>query len=304
MTKRTGGRVSGFLLVFGTLILGGCTNVLEWTVDPEDFDSHMASGRQALRDADYPMAEAEFAAAMDQQPEHSDARYYHAKAAVLNAGVDIFELVTTLTDSTSASGDGAVSVFESSTDFADAVYRVNRVVLDDLGPIHDGMTTDGTMGAGDVGVDLAVAFTLRGILRLRDTNADGFIDAFDIPIEDFALAGDDGDFSLDGLENLPPEDLNSMIDDVDALLEDGGDLLTDILDGTGVDVEDLDGLIDDLGGDLSAYYINTGVPGNSGEGDNDGDGLIDEECLNGLDDDGDGVVDEDSRIIGCTGGGA
>ena len=73
-----------------------------------------------------------------------------------------------------------------------------------------------------------------------------------------------------------------------------------MLGDSGIDVDDLNDLIDSLGGDLSAYYVNTGVPGNPGEGDNDGDGRVDEECLNDIDDDDDGWVDEDSRLAGCS----
>ena len=104
---------------------------------------------------------------------------------------------------------------------------------------------------------------------------------------------------LEGLDQLPPEDLNDLLDDLNDLLGDGGDVLADALGGSGIDVDELNDLIDSLGGDLSVFYVNTGVPGNPGEGDNDNDGTTDEECLNGLDDDGDSVVDEDARVAGC-----
>jgi hypothetical protein len=89
-----------------------------------------------------------------------------------------------------------------------------------------------------------------------------------------------------------------MIQDVNATLNAGGGLLNGGGEN-GIDTQQLDNLLDTLGSDLSAYYVNTGVPGNPGEGDNDGDGLTDEECLNGIDDDLDGRVDEDARIGGC-----
>ena len=54
--------------------------------------------------------------------------------------------------------------------------------------------------------------------------------------------------------------------------------------------------VEKLGVDLNEYFINTGTPGNLGIGDNDNDGSVDEEILNGLDDDNDGKTDEDSRL--------
>jgi hypothetical protein len=150
----------------------------------------------------------------------------------------------------------------------------------------------------DIDLDLAVAYTLRGILRLRDTNGDGRIDANDVPIEQFDIdLGDE--YSLEGIVNVPPDDLNDMLDDLNDLLASGGDLALGGLGDGGIDTDELNDIIDQLGGDLSAFYVNTGVPGNPGEGDNDGDGTADEECLNDLDDDGDGLVDEDARVLGC-----
>jgi hypothetical protein len=90
-----------------------------------------------------------------------------------------------------------------------------------------------------------------------------------------------------------------MLDDLGDLFSDGGDVLLEDLGDSGIDTDELNSLIDQLGGDLRMYYVNTGVPGNPGEGDNDADGLVDEECIDSLDNDLDGRVDEDSRLAGC-----
>lgn len=300
MRGRTLGCWAGLLAVLLVLpLMAGCNNIWEWSVDDSSYDALMAAGRQAIQDADYQRAEEKFTSAVEQRPDAAAARYYLAKAAVLNAEVDVFTLVQILTDDTTEGG--ASQIFGFDRPVANSIYRVNATVLEALEPIRGGETV-GEFSTANVDLDLAVAYTLRGILRLRDTNGDGVIDDDDLSPEDFGL-GDDGDFSLEGLQNLPPEELNDMIDDMNDLLEEGGDLLLDalgdVLGDSGVDVEDLSDLIDDLGGDISAYYVNTGVPGNPGEGDNDGDGLVDEECLNGIDDDGDGLIDEDSRLAGC-----
>ena len=48
---------------------------------------------------------------------------------------------------------------------------------------------------------LTVAYTLLGILRLRDTNGDGFIDALDLG-DGFGLFTDDeGEYGLEGLDH-------------------------------------------------------------------------------------------------------
>jgi hypothetical protein len=277
-------------------LLSAC-NIFEWTVDDESFDALMADGHAAIRDGDYALAEAKFDAAVRLRPNHSEARYYFAKASVLNASIDVIGLVQTLTDD---EGDGATEIFDSEIGVANVLYRTNAVVLDALVPIREGEADEGSLAGADVNLDLGVAYTLRGILRLRDTNGDGVIDGNDVSIEDFGLGtDDDGDYTLNGVGDVPPGDLNTMIDDLNELLGEGGDVLSDALGGSGIDVDDLNELIDSLGGSLSWFYVNTGVPGNPGEGDNDGDGVADEECLNGIDDDGDGVVDEDSRVLGC-----
>lgn len=294
-TLRLAGLISGLpILIF----FASCNNIWEWTADSDSFDVIMADGREALRAARYARAEELFRRAVELRPTHSEARYYCAKAAVLGADVDVFTLVQTLTDDDSDEGP-ASTVFRYETGIANSIYRVNRVVLDNLEPIRRGSATEGSFAGVDVDLDLAVAYVLRGILRLRDTNGDGVIDERDVSADEFLLSGEGGAYSLDGLGNVPPEDLNGMIDDLNILLGEGGGLLGDALGDSGIDVDDLNDLIDSLGGDLSAYYVNTGVPGNPGEGDNDGDGRTDEECLNDVDDDDDGRVDEDSRLAGC-----
>lgn len=277
------------------LALSGCENLWSWTADGDGFDAALEEGRSALRVGEYDRAEAAFARAVDLRPRSGEARYYRAKAAVLGSGIDVVALVRTMTDEGEA---GAVTVFEYPVSHADAVYRVNAVVLEALQPIRANQAVEGSFDASDVDLDLALAYSLRGILRLRDTNNDGRIDADDIPVEEFSLLSD-GDFALSGLENIPPEDLNGMLDDLNELLGSGGDALADALSDSGVDVEDLEEIVDSLGGDISMYYVNTSLPGNPGIGDNDLDGRVDEECLNGVDDDGDGRTDEDSRVLGC-----
>lgn len=288
-------RTGRIVALAAALLLPGC-NLWEWTTDSGSYEALVADGRQAMRDGDYDLAVAKLGEAVDRAPARGEARYYLAKAAVLQADIDVIELVETVT-ADPATGGGAEAVFRFETSRADRVYRANTLVVDALAPIHDGRADTDGLASANVDLDLAVAYTLRGILRLRDSNGDGRIDGADVPVDLFSVDLE-GDYSLEGANNVPPEDLNAMLDDLNDLLRSGGDLLGADLGG-GIDTGELDDLVDSLGGDLSAYYVNTGVPGNPGEGDNDGDGTTDEECRNDLDDDGDGRVDEDARVPGC-----
>ncbi len=281
------------------LLLVGCNNIWEWTVDSGSYEALMADGREAIQASNYALAEAKFTQAVEMRPESAEARYYLAKSAVLNGDVDVFELVRTMTD---GDNGGAGAVFAFGIREANSVYRVNRVVLDNLEPIRSGVASEGSFAGVDVNLDLAMAYALSGVLRLRDTNGDGVIDDRDVSLSDIGFGEDEnGEWTLDGVENVPPEDLNDMLDDLNDLLDDGGDVIGDVGDDGGIDLNELEDLLEELGTDVSAFYVNTGVPGNPGEGDNDGDGVADEECLNGLDDDGDSLVDEDSRVFDCPG---
>jgi len=289
----------GLALWASACFLSSCNNIWDWTVDDGSFEALLADGRQALRASDYALAVEKFRAAVDRQPRHAQARYYLAKATVLEGDLDVVGLVRTLTD-TESEEVGARRIYESPLETANTIYQVNLVVLDCLEPVHDGTADLGRFAELDVRLDLAFAYVLTGILRMRDTNGDGVVDGDDLSPEELGLQGGGGeDFSFGGLDQIPPEDLNDMLDDLNDLLSDGGDLLLEDLGDHGIDTDEVNDLIDQLGGDLRAYYVNTGVPGNPGEGDNDGDGLVDEECLDGLDEDLDGRVDEDARLAGC-----
>jgi hypothetical protein len=99
-------------------------------------------------------------------------------------------------------------------------------------------------------------------------------------------------FSIDENGNLQFTGLNS-IDSVNDLVDTSFNLLDDAVDGYSAisgDVEGTTKLKDKtttIRDSINKYKVEKDV-------DNDGDGLIDEEWLNGLDDDGDKLIDEDS----------
>jgi hypothetical protein len=279
------------------VVLGGCDNIWEWSTDDDSFDALMSDGREALRNEQYALAEEKFTAAVQMRPDHSDARYYLAKAAILNADVDVYFLVQTLTSGTP--GSAAVAIFNTQAPRANAIYRANDAVLQNLLPIRLGQALQGSIPRQNVDLDLAIAYLLRAILRLRDTNGDGFVDGDDLPPSAFGLSELSGGFAFEGLETLTPEQVNGMVGDAGNLLFEGSIVMHDVAGGSGIDVDALNDVYDSLQSDVASYYLNDGVPGNPGEGDNDGDGLADEECFNGVDDDEDGRTDEDARVAGC-----
>ena len=279
------------------LLLAGCDNIWEWTADDSSFDALMSDGRDALRSEQYAVAEEKFTAAVEMRPDNSDARYYLAKAAVLSADVDVYFIVQTLTNH--APGSSAVEIFNYESPRANAIYRANYVVLQNLQPIRLGLALQGSIPRQNVDLDLAIAYLLRAILRLRDTNGDGVVDGNDLPPSAFVLSQLGSSYFFEGLQSLTPEQLNSMLGEAGSLLHEGGQVMLDVSGDSGIDVDALNNLYTTLQSDVGAYYFNDGTPGNPGIGDNDGDGVADEECFNGMDDDADGRTDEDARVAGC-----
>jgi hypothetical protein len=282
--------------VVPAVALSGCENLWGWTTGEGGYDALLSDGRQALRDGNYLVAEQKFARAVAMRPASSDARYYLAKATVLRADIDVYDLVRSLTEDGGASG--AVEIFAFDIPQANTIYRTIWSVLDVLEPIRSGEANEGSFTAEHVDLDMSIAYALCAILRLRDSNGDRTINGADLSLAEFLLVDSDG-FSLEGLQNLPPDQINAMLADVGALLGESSTLLAGAFGESGVDVQGLQDVTSDLQTDLGSFYVNDGLPGNPGEGDNDADGVADEECFNSTDDDGDGRTDEDSRIPGC-----
>ncbi|MFQ6093853.1 MAG: hypothetical protein ACE5OR_14465 [bacterium] len=297
-----------FILVIAVVsALAGC-NILSWTHSKEE--SHIDRGLELMRQGQYAEAEAEFAQAMEEDPYSADARYHHAKAALSGCSFGIVDLVREISQAESdREQDGTELPLYSIREIAvaDEVYRVNVIIVDDLRPIHDGLT-HGTITAADIDVDLAVACLVSAILGLRDTNRDGTIDDGDLLL-DISYSAALEDYSILGLQQflgggamscplhiggsaVSPEDINLLIDYVLNLIEESADVLVAAVQEltTGLSIDNIRGLLDDVRTTITKYYYDD-------ERDNDGDGSIDEERLDGLDDDGDGLIDEDTDRV-------
>mgnify|MGYP006295134031 CR=1 FL=1 len=273
-------------------------NIFSFTAPSESETGLIEDGRLLMNEGEYAQAAVKFEAAMDKNPESTTARYLHAKATLHASGFNALTLGNQLTK---MENGASIPFMEMSMDSSNLLYVTNNTIIEDLRPISKGLIT-GKYTKKDVDLDLTIATTASGILGFKDTNNDGLINADDIVLN--ALFDDTGNFELDSLEALAsdPDNLNGLITKADTLIEFAGELLVEVLGDTtdlGFDTETMDEMIQEITSNLGFYYINTGVPGNPGEGDNDGDGLIDEECLDGIDNDSDGLIDEDT-LFGAT----
>jgi hypothetical protein len=295
------------LAIVPLLLLCGC-NIFGWMTEEDTGLGHLAKGQQLLRDGEYQEAEAELALAIEDDPYNSEARYYHSKALVLAAGIDVPWLVDQLDQTEGERGNQGLPIFsvagtDTAADIAskNTIYRANLGVREDLTWIIDGRTT-GKFKPDDIVVDLAVATTLCAILGLRDTDQNGEIDEEDIILEIIPY-GDiyeilrlyqflTGGIYKPGEGPLNPERINVLIDFVLDLIEEARPMVHYIIERIQPELnfEEIENLIDDIEATVQMYYYDDGE-------DNDGNNGADEETLDGIDNDGDGLTDEDTDHI-------
>ena len=328
MNRRHIRQWAGAVLLLAVMVTSGCKggNIFGFRGGAENnVGDLIAKGQEHLRDNEFDEALATFAEAVAVDSLNSDARFFHAKATLLATGESIVELLRSITDDANTVG-GQIPFYSPDQNLSKEadearktrLYQAAFAIAADLEPISQGLTR-GSFDATSVGLDLAIAQTIFGILQLRDTNEnleirvppDFFFDIRRLDNDNFSI-DDFADAILD--PSLTPAEqaeqvvqFNGVISDLakgdpGALsiverillnLEQSGLLDTE---DSGIDVTQLEEAVEELGDSATFFFINNGVPGNDGEGDNDGDGLTDEELLDGIDNDGDGLVDEDSHF--------
>ena len=283
------------LTLAGMLIFAGC-NIFSWADSPDEDVDLVAEGLKLMEEEDYEGAILKFEEAIAADSLNSDARFGHAKATLLAAGFTVLTIVNEISKFETAA-NAELPFLSLPAEEKDTLYVTNLVILDDLDPIFRGLTHGG-VEKKDITIDMMVANSVVSILRFADTNSDGRIIVppdIDLRItRNFAE-----DFTISGLDSLAPDLINALLGGIGGLLETSDSLLVDLLGGQDqIDAAAIDSLMADIGETTEWYFVNTGAPGNPGEGDNDNDGEVDEECLNGVDDDADGLVDEDSIVNG------
>jgi hypothetical protein len=285
------------LAVVPLLLLSGC-NILGWTSGDYSGLGHLEKGKKLLREGKYQEAEAELALAIGEDPYNSETRYYHAKALVLAADIDIMWLVDQVDQLESQREEIPLPIFTPDPDVTleedivnkNGIYQANIGVREDLIWIIDRRAT-GRFKPDDIVVDLSVATILTTILGLRDTDQDGDIDGDDILLQ---IVPNNGGYKIEGLDQLAdnPESINDIIDFVVDLTEDNGQLIEYIMRDIDpeLDFEEIEKLNQDIVDTAELYRYDDDI-------DNDGNNGADEETLDGVDNDHDGLTDEDTDHV-------
>lgn len=300
-----------FMLIALVVLVGGC-NIFEWS-DSEDAETLIAEGQQHMRDAEYDEAAAKFAEAMAEEPNNSDARYYHAKAVIHGSGENALTIAAEIEDDNRSDGDDLpFTGQEWPHQRANRLYQAVNMAYEDLLPVYNGEAT-GTIGRDDIDGDLGVVAGVKGCLMFRDTDTNGVINAsdYDLDVEwdntrgGFAVTNLRGFIAstsagvsprsqpgLAAADPIPPGIVglvNFIIENIVTIVELARDIIMDIAtEGFGLDPQEVEDFLDEVILMAPLYYIDDDL-------DNDGNNGADEETIDGIDNDGDGLVDEDSN---------
>ncbi|UCE04394.1 MAG: hypothetical protein JSW07_12245 [bacterium] len=293
-----------FLTAFSLILilLSGC-NIFDWS--SENKEEAFYEGLELFNDGKFTQAKEKFAQAMKADPYRSDYRYYHAKAEVFEADLNFFAIAQNIikVDTTTVMGvtlplytkDRDLSLEQDAAN-KNRIYGVSTVCRNDITPIYLEQT-HGDIEAQDIYFDYSILSMALALLRLRDTNGDGVIGTEDFYFEIYKSSEGNYVFDLMGIRNhlqVPNNrtDFNQTLLSSADYLSDG---IASLLKITRADTayfnqSDLINVLDNVSDTANRYLVDD-------DKDNDGDGEVDEEILNGIDDDSDGWVDEDVGII-------
>ena len=296
-----------YLLTFLIALVGlsGC-NIFEFASSSDNQKSLIEEGRELLRDGDYEGAFNKFTEAIENDPYNSELRYLRAKAAMRRTGTNAITLATEISTLETQSDTPVMLPFLDPdrwhNERADALYQGVMSARGDLRMIMDSSAT-GMIEPDDILIDFGVVLAVNAILLFRDTNQDQVIDDSDIPLYVFFQNGRlniqglyDVVFGYDTLETIDTspgaEAVNRLIDRLTELLQEGAEailqFIRDVGEESGISEEILNDVIESIKNGTGKYYVDD-------DRDNDDDGRVDEEYLNGDDDDLDGWTDEDSN---------
>ncbi len=314
------------------LLLAGC-NIFKAAIGIEANtpDEHILEGQADLQKADYPAALAEFEAAIDGDSSKSEAYYGAAKAALLQQHINMFQLMQSFQNNDGKS----IPFLGEPDSIKDKIFVANRGINKYLGPLVErekAGKSDGRISSRRFSADYALASAIEAVLSLADFNGDGRINAKDNILNgiiDFTdptkLNPDSIMANLADLKNdtAKIQALNGLLDKSQDLLAKSDKAIDLFLNGVldkkdsavggacaaadtacqkiqdqvkGVNKEQVGDsaitqvkkFIQDAGSTVVIYKV-------FDKQDNDGDGCLDEELLDGIDNDGDGKIDEDSR---------
>lgn len=250
-------------------MIGGC-NIFDWTAG-DDAGSLIDAGNRHMRDAEYSAAKEKFAQAMDEDPNDSEARYYHAKATLREAGFNALTLANDMSDDFDQNSNLPFSGGDWTKTKADSLFQAVRVIYNDLKPIYNEETT-GIFSKDDIDLDFAVILGIRGILMFQDTNIDSVINDNDFNLR--ILYNDKGGFQIHNLfDFLNPGAakatgtadetdsliviFNNMLDNIETIIEESREIIVDLLtEDFGVDPADIDEVLQEIIDIAAMYKIN------------------------------------------------
>ncbi len=262
--------------------------------------------------------------------------YTYSKAVLLESGLTIARIVDLVENDKSTSASGNLALLEEIDSQSDATktswYQANSDITLRLARIWNGKTS-GELDKDDIALDYSVANIMSGVLSLRDTNRDNRIDSrdFQIQVADIGkmIGGGKEGFGFNGIvatdettgetvtfngltaflgtatgvakaaraagvSGYSPDDINPLIARFFEFLatgESGVSYLIEMLnDSTSLDPAEIRDFINNSARIVNYYWYDD-------DKDNDGDGRVDEEIIDGIDNDGDGLVDEDSDYM-------
>ncbi len=319
--------LSTALVLCSTVALFGACNIFDATNDAEKPMYDQAE--EFIREGNYAGAREVLADAVADSTD-AMALYLNSKIAVLEAGIDLSTIVD-LVESGNESDGGNLALLETIDGMSKAEqtawYRANKEVKANLTRIWNGNTT-GILKKDDVAFGYSVSSLLTGVLGIRDTNQDGVINDDDFTINlsflsqvagqadvsGYAITGatqldDFGNIeTFSGLEmflgdwmapkpagtadaSYGPDNINRFLAFILSVMDDGVEGILELLSKMGDTTFDPNLIRDNfdyIATVINFYWYDDGI-------DNDGDGRVDEETINGLDDDHDGLFDEDSN---------
>ncbi|MFA6472996.1 MAG: hypothetical protein WCU00_13255, partial [Candidatus Latescibacterota bacterium] len=251
-------------------------------------------------------------------------------ARILQSGLKITEIVDLVQSNKGQSSTGSLSLLTKLDQMEidepgkqTAWYKANMDINQKLTSIWND-TARGDLQKTDIALDYTVSSILSGVLSLRDTNGDGFINSNDFQInldaiktgtlDGFAFSGvtsksgasfpgltaflgKTGKLATGPAEGIPgytPDDINRLINIFLTLLETGEDSLVELgKSNTTLSPDEIKTYIHQIASIINFYWYNDGI-NNDGDKKPDGTDKIDEETIDGEDEDGDGLIDEDT----------
>jgi len=319
--------------VFCLAVFAGC-NIFGFATDEEK--TPLEKAEDAIRSGDYDRAIKELTDENGALKDSTDSMilYTYSKAVLLKSGLTTQEMIDLIQSDESRSGTGNLAFLEQIDKQSNATktawYQANVEMSQILNRIRSGEVT-GQMSKEDIALDYSIANIMSGVMSLRDTNRDNIIDDRDFQFrltdiarfihENNVVFGFNGITARDshgnvvtypgltaflgtpvsgkrakhaGISGYTPDDINPIIATFLEYLGQGEESIRyciETLTGdTSYDLEAIMAYIPQVAKIINFYWYDDNM-------DDDGDGRIDEEIIDGIDNDSDGLVDEDSDFI-------